>query len=1349
MRYIFLLLLFLPSVSSAQAWKEQYDRFFAEITAADYSTAVKTGTELLEKMDKDTVYADVCFYLGNTYSALQDFPSAIKYAEMEKNIRAKKQGLHNGYYMNSIYYLANYYATIGDYDNALPLFLEVYAEQLRQFPKTHLNTIVYANYIASIYEISGATSKAQEFYENNYEVIRSAYPPTDSVYIEMMYTLTNFYTNHAIYDKAIPFYKMDCDIQEKKFGKKSDEYINSVYELGELLIYAGKYDEAEISNKEYVSLAESKYGKKHNEYATAMNNLAVTYEKQNRFKEAEDLYLKSLAIKEKNYTKKSESYALSLINLGATYDYMGKYSEAEKVLNEALEIYQELKLTETENYSTALNNIASIYTTAGKYEKAIEVLQRAMEIAKNSSGELSFSYLIALNGLASVYQSTSELDKALNYYEEAEVLYAKAMGKDHSDYGVVLFNLANVHMAKGNYEKSLEYLDKDLAIQEKSVGKVHEKFVKPLQTKAGILGLLGKTRKAEELYEEAGKLYSQLYGKMHPEYSIFLNNYGLFLFNKGDHQKAEGLMNDAWLIQVNAFGEDHPDNISLLCNIANIQVERNNFKDAEKNLLKAMEIAKTNFKPEQPDYSTTLNNLAALYYHLANYDKAEEYYKEALQLRKNFYGEKHTEYAISLNNMGTLYLGRAISATKAEDLDAHSKKAVEYFKQALAVDSLIFGSDHPELASHYNNLGEAYRLRNVSEQAEKYFIRCIEVEEKNYGNGNVRSAVTYHNLALLNAGMKNFDKAEEFAEKSISIFEKNFGKNSSSASGVTASMAFIQESKGQKGKAKEYYLASLKTQRELLERNFSFLSETEKESYTQSVTLYNDMFNSFALKAKSSDPSLVQTVYDNELYNKGLLFRSSSRVKEIVQNNGSAELMETYSAWMDARQELAVLYSTPEGERKQSVKESEGNLNVLEKQLISLSAGLKDELEMKSSDWSEVKSKLKQGQAAIEFIHFIRNDELKEDLYCALILKPNSTSPEMTELFTAAQLQNIIGKNTSTTYESVSALYGKQKNLNVELFSLVWGPLEKSLGGVNEIFYSPSGLLHKVSFSSIGDANGKYVSDKYILHQVNSTASLLDLGEMKFDPAKTTLSLIGGVNYDTKMTEQHVWSYLPGTLTEAEHIQITLEKAGVKTKVFTADAASEENLKKMDGESSPDLMHIATHGFFFGDPQEQKEKIEKKVTEVKFRGESRGIKTLVENPNPLMRSGIVLAGANDVWSETNNSIGEDGILTAYEVSLMNLQNTKLVVLSACETGLGDIKGSEGVYGLQRAFRIAGAKKMIMSLWQVPDKETDEFMTSFYDELIKTKEIRKAFTNAQKLMRAKYDPYFWGAFVLIE
>ena len=187
--------------------------------------------------------------------------------------------------------------------------------------------------------------------------------------------------------------------------------------------------------------------------------------------------------------------------------------------------------------------------------------------------------------------------------------------------------------------------------------------------------------------------------------------------------------------------------------------------------------------------------------------------------------------------------------------------------------------------------------------------------------------------------------------------------------------------------------------------------------------------------------------------------------------------------------------------------------------------------------------------------------------------------------------------------------------------------------------------------------------------------------------------------------------------------------------------------------SNSNILHIATHGFFYPDPkevQQQEEKVE--TSEITFRGGSRGfgVNSFVENDNPLMRSGLVFAGANDVWSQQakNDSI-DDGVLTAQEVSNIDMRKTELVVMSACETGLGDIKGSEGVYGLQRAFKMAGVNYMIMSLWQVPDKETEEFMTSFYKKLIKQKDIKQAFAETQKEMRTKYDPYFWAAFVLIE
>ena len=185
-------------------------------------------------------------------------------------------------------------------------------------------------------------------------------------------------------------------------------------------------------------------------------------------------------------------------------------------------------------------------------------------------------------------------------------------------------------------------------------------------------------------------------------------------------------------------------------------------------------------------------------------------------------------------------------------------------------------------------------------------------------------------------------------------------------------------------------------------------------------------------------------------------------------------------------------------------------------------------------------------------------------------------------------------------------------------------------------------------------------------------------------------------------------------------------------------------------------MHIATHGFFFPDPEQiraenQRESVkENQGEELKFRGSTNYANwSFVNNKNPLMRSGIVLAKANEVWQRDPLAEGEDGILTAQEVSNLDLRNTKLVVLSACETGLGDIKGSEGVFGLQRAFKMAGVKYLIMSLWQVPDKETSEFMILFYKNLIKLKDIPTAFNKTQKVMREKYDPYYWGAFVLIE
>ena len=232
------------------------------------------------------------------------------------------------------------------------------------------------------------------------------------------------------------------------------------------------------------------------------------------------------------------------------------------------------------------------------------------------------------------------------------------------------------------------------------------------------------------------------------------------------------------------------------------------------------------------------------------------------------------------------------------------------------------------------------------------------------------------------------------------------------------------------------------------------------------------------------------------------------------------------------------------------------------------------------------------------------------------------------------------------------------------------------------------------------------------------------------------------VNNDSSRKIISKWNYLKGTLEEVNIIKSIFEKENIKVDIYEGYDATEESFKSLSGVNSPALLHISTHGFFF--PEVEKKNIKPELFNMA------GQYKFKMSENPLMRSGLILAGANWVWSGGQEIEGvENGILTAYEVSNMNLQNTELVVLSACETGLGEIKGNEGVYGLQRAFKVAGAKTIIMSLWKVPDKETVELMELFYTNWLNGMTKHDAFTNAQKEMRKKYPPYIWSAFVMME
>ncbi|MCB0644109.1 MAG: CHAT domain-containing protein, partial [Phaeodactylibacter sp.] len=387
----------------------------------------------------------------------------------------------------------------------------------------------------------------------------------------------------------------------------------------------------------------------------------------------------------------------------------------------------------------------------------------------------------------------------------------------------------------------------------------------------------------------------------------------------------------------------------------------------------------------------------------------------------------------------------------------------------------------------------------------------------------------------------------------------------------------------------------------------------------------------------------------------------------------------------------------------------------------------------------------------------------------ALVLKAGQEAPAFIPLFEEDELLALIQASEQSKSTAINELYaargGRPKQTTAKgLLELNWKPLEAELAATQRIYFVPSGLLHRINLGAVALDNHQTLADRYELIQLGSSRQLVSRSSGSRLPTKALL--MGGINYELKEVEEvdsnpdalkfevadinldHVdrsllngrWDFLEWTENEVQDIADVLRGTQVPVSVKTGDTATEDAFRLAGAHPpSPQILHLATHGFFFPDPEMHLKEIE---------ADPQGKSTFHLSEHPMIRSGLVLAGANHVWTG-NEALPnrEDGILTAYEISQLDLSNTELVVLSACETGLGDIQGNEGVYGLQRAFKIAGARYLIMSLWQVPDKETQEFMTTFYREWLEQhRTIPEAFRQTQARMREKYkQPYAWAGF----
>ncbi|MDR0798207.1 MAG: CHAT domain-containing protein [Dysgonamonadaceae bacterium] len=590
--------------------------------------------------------------------------------------------------------------------------------------------------------------------------------------------------------------------------------------------------------------------------------------------------------------------------------------------------------------------------------------------------------------------------------------------------------------------------------------------------------------------------------------------------------------------------------------------------------------------------------------------------------------------------------------------------------------------------------------------------------------------------------------------------------------------------------------------------NFSIMSESERkddwEMWENYLTFYYSLSHFYPVD------SVNQFNYNNTLFTKGLLLRVQNNIRDAIYSSGNQTLISQYEELGNLNQQLQILnrkynpdkewinslwdyYNESDWEEigRQGINQRihaffhEQNLpdeGLIEDEYISLVWAyrsldriitqqaflhLKNDL---STTWQDVQNQLANDEAAVEFVSFRLYNKNWTDttLYAALVLRPGMSAPQWIPLCEAKELEQYFVNTGGNQMTQIEEIYTQNGN---KIYQLMWQPLKKSLEGVKTIYYSPAGLLHKLSFDALPLESGQY--NLYLVSSTREIAKLKQANSENFPEGEEII--YGGLTYDEPKTHAHktakpadngddrrrrrdsdtpaldlraasgiaAWKYLEGTRTETEQIIVELNNHKISNQYYTESAGDERSFKQLSGSNSS-ILHLSTHGFFFPD-----------IVIEHFDGIAQrlgGSNTKRAVENPLLRSGLVLSGVNKRWLADKELADkeEDGILTAEEISQLNLTKTKLVVLSACETGLGDVKNSEGVFGLQRAFKLAGVESLIMSLWKVPDEATSELMTAFYRQWLAGKTKQEAFKMAQKQVREKYQsPYYWAAFVMMD
>ncbi len=1274
-----------------------------------YAEALKMFREVISytesnNLEKDRTFTDALRFSGYIYDHLAKPDSARHYYELAIANHRKKQDTVDVNFLYNFLELADYHYVRGDVYAG-----EAYADTLlaRCVQNSLLTNRIYPDALLTKAKLNIKRYNyrgAEALYNQAIKQLQSLQVPEPGL-------LSDSYQGLGVVQQNL--YANDYTVAEQSFQKAmnvldatrhNSKYTHAMYLLLELYITASQWHKGNVMAENIISYLQ-KFEREDEFYlaATYRSKGKMAY-RQFAFEEA----LKSYAVAEKYYSKAVDAYyieyAYLLSDIANIYEDKDTYKEATPYLIRALKLFEERSAVESADYVYFLVELAYHHRIQGNHTNAISLYRQALEKKERLAGRQSVTYLNTLQSLAICYRNNGQIEEARAMVAEGRSILAsikQVAGFEETDINFLEEEALNYSYA-GNYQEAENAYKRLLGKSEKWEGRNSLNYAYYLSQLAQFYYRQGKTEKAMLYIEPSIEIVKRVYGTKSPKYAWYREIQSDIYFAMEKYKESLAILEDVQQVYASSFGT-------------------NSF-----------------------DYISAFSDLASLYESLGRYDEAEAMFNQLLEKQATLRGKKTYYYVNALEQLAGLYRrwhkpGRTIEV---------AEEAISY------LDSIDDVSSYSYL-TFYNLMGLSYAYQNNIAQADIYLTMALEGATKRGGKESGDYFVYTNNLAFVKLLKGEYELAEKMYTEAAKRFDYYETVRDLDRVNHENNLAELYLSWGKLDKAGKYFDSVTGLLLNRITNEFHYMSEKQKADFWNAYRGDFENYNTYALAASKDNEAVVGQMYNNQIQTKSLLLSTSTRERRRILNSGDSTIIAKYFDYVSLKEQLVKYY----GYSRELLAQERINLDSLESRATAYESelsldvkGLAEETRNAKVKWEDIQRLLTPTEAAVEIVRFRYFDKLRTDsvIYAALILTSETQkSPTLVVLPNGNELEGRYYKSYRASIQFQQA--------DAYSYAQYWAPIDAILRGKKTVYFSPDGIYNQLNVSAFRRMDGSYVLDDYSVTSLTSTRDMLALrGNSAKKDRRTVASLFGFPSYSLShrdietYTEQRGagsafaierdvdltrfgFSELKGTKQETEAISALLTKNSWEAQLFLGREALEEELKSVQ---SPRVLHIATHGFFLDDVDEGNDL-------------QLGIETAQSKKNPLLRSGLLLAGAEETVKGNYYNQTENGIFTAYEAMNLQLNGTELVVLSACETGRGELRSGEGVYGLQRSFQIAGAEALIMSLWKVNDDATQMLMTQFYQNWLQGKSKKEAFTNAQLRVRETYDhPYYWGAFVMV-